>query len=103
GAATVGASMLLYAAANSIPTLVGARVVTGVGEAAFFVGAATMITDLAPVERRGEAISYWSVAVYSGFAFGPALGEAVQRTWGYQTLWFVAGGGGVARARSADA
>jgi predicted MFS family arabinose efflux permease len=77
---------------------VGARVITGVGEAAFFVGAATMITDLAPVERRGEAISYWSVAVYSGFAFGPALGEAVQRTWGYQTLWFVASGLGFTAA-----
>ena len=25
-----------------------------------------MITDLAPVERRGEAVSYWSVAVYGG-------------------------------------
>jgi MFS family permease len=98
GALTVGASMLCYAAANSIPTLIGARIITGVGEAAFFVGAATMITDLAPVERRGEAISYWSVAVYSGFAFGPALGEAVQREWGYETLWYVAAGLGFAGA-----
>ena len=37
----------------------------------------TMIADLAPVERRGEAISYWSVAVYSGLAFGPFIGEVV--------------------------
>ena len=98
GALTVGVSMLCYAGANSIPTLIGARIITGVGEAAFFVGAATMITDLAPVERRGEAISYWSVAVYSGFAFGPALGEAVQREWGYETLWYVAAGLGFAGA-----
>ena len=46
-----------------------------IGEAAFFVGAGTLVTDLAPVDRRGEAISYWSVAVYGGLAFGPALGE----------------------------
>ena len=71
---------------------------TGLGEAAFFVGAATMITDLAPVERRGEAISYWSVAVYSGFAFGPALGETIQKHWGYNTLWFVAAGLGFSSA-----
>jgi len=51
-----------------------------------------MITDLAPVERRGEAISYWSVAIYSGWAFGPALGELVQRRWGYTALWFTACG-----------
>lgn len=90
GAATVGASMLGYALADSLGQLIAARVVTGLGEAAFFVGAATMITDLAPVERRGEAISYWSVAVYSGFAFGPAIGETVQHRWGYTTLWLVA-------------
>jgi MFS family permease len=50
------------------------RIVTGFGEAGFFVGAATMITDLAPVQRRGEAVSYWSVAVYGGLSFGPVLG-----------------------------
>lgn len=90
GAATVGASMLGYALADSLGQLIAARVVTGLGEAAFFVGAATMITDLAPVERRGEAISYWSVAVYSGFAFGPAIGETVQREWGFTALWLLA-------------
>src|SRR5215510_2892994 len=92
GAATVGVSMLFYAAANSIPTLVGARILTGVGEAAFFVGAATMITDLAPVERRGEAVSYWSVAVYGGLAFGPALGELVRGHDRYTLAWLVAAG-----------
>lgn len=98
GAAIVGVSMLGYALAGSLPELVAARILTGLGEAAFFVGAATMITDLAPVERRGEAISYWSVAVYSGFAFGPALGETIQQHWGYTTLWFVAAGFGFAAA-----
>ncbi|MBM3660177.1 MAG: MFS transporter [Actinobacteria bacterium] len=98
GAATVGVSMIGYALADSLLTLIAARVVTGLGEAAFFVGAATMITDLAPVERRGEAISYWSVAVYSGFAFGPAIGETVQREWGYTTLWLLAAAFGFASA-----
>lgn len=98
GAVTVAVSMLGYALAADLGQLVAARFVTGLGEAAFFVGAATMITDLAPVERRGEAISYWSVAVYSGFAFGPALGEVVQRQWGYTTLWLVAAGLGAAAA-----
>jgi MFS family permease len=91
GAATVAVSLFGYALAHSIVALVAARLLTGLGEAAFFVGAATMITDLAPVERRGEAISYWSVSVYTGFAFGPAIGEIVQRAYGYTTTWFVAG------------
>ncbi len=96
GAATVAVSLFLYSAASSLGLLIGARLLTGLGEAAFFVGAATMVTDLAPVERRGEAISYWSVAVYSGFAFGPAIGEAVQRAHGYHATWMVAGGLAVA-------
>ena len=36
-----------------------------------------MITDLAPVERRGEAVSYWSIAVYGGLSFGPVLGAVL--------------------------
>jgi MFS family permease len=91
GAATVAVSVLLYGAVESLPFLIGARVLTGLGEAAFFVGAATMVTDLAPVERRGEAISYWSVAVYGGLAFGPVLGEQLVDAGGYGTVWIAAG------------
>jgi MFS family permease len=90
GAAVVAVSIALYGVVASLPFLVGARLLTGLGEAAFFVGAATMITDLAPPERRGEAISYWSVAVYGGLAFGPVLGEAVLDHEGFATTWMVA-------------
>ena len=89
GAAIVAVSILMYLLATSLPLLIGFRLFGGIGEAAFFVGAATMITDLAPVERRGEAISYWSVAVYTGLAFGPIIGEAVHTAWGYDAVWLV--------------
>src|SRR6185369_15576307 len=56
GGAIVGTAGLLYLLASSIVPLVFVRVLGGVGEAAFFVGAAWMITDLAPESRRGEAI-----------------------------------------------
>lgn len=89
GAAVVAVSTLLYLTVTSLPMLVAVRLFGGIGEAAFFVGAATMITDLAPIERRGEAISYWSVAVYSGLAFGPAIGEAVKSAWGFDAVWII--------------
>lgn len=89
GAAVVAVSVLLYGAMESLGFLVGARVLTGVGEAAFFVGAATMVTDLAPESRRGEAISYWSVAVYGGLAFGPVIGEAALDE-SYGAVWVTA-------------
>ena len=44
-----------------------------------FVGAATLVADLAPPERRAEAASYFSVAVFGGLGIGPIIGEAVLR------------------------
>jgi MFS family permease len=92
GALIVGVSTLLYGLVDAVWWLVAMRVVTGFGEAGFFVGAATMITDLAPPARRGEAVSYWSVAVYGGLAFGPALGDFL-RGDGRYTLTFVVAAG----------
>jgi MFS family permease len=90
GAAVVAVSAALYTTAGSLGVLVTVRALGGLGEAAFFVGAGTMIADLAPEARRGEAISYWSVAVYSGLAFGPFVGEAVLDASDYDTVWFLA-------------
>jgi MFS family permease len=85
----VAVAVIAYHLATSVAVLVAARLLGGVGEAGFFVGAGTMITDLAPEDRRGEAISYWSVAVYGGLAFGPSLGELVLDTDHYGRVWTV--------------
>ncbi len=77
GALIVAIATAGYGLVASLWWLTATRFIAGIGEAAFFVGAATMITDLGPEERRGEAVSYWSVAVYGGLAFGPYLGEVV--------------------------
>jgi MFS family permease len=90
GAAIVAGSTACYGLVHSLGWLIAARTVTGLGEAAFFVGAATMITDLAPEERRGEAVSYWSVAVYGGLAFGPFIGETLLGDDRYGLTWAVA-------------
>ncbi len=98
GALTVAGSIAVYGVVESVPYLIAARLVTGLGEAAFFVGAATMITDLAPLSRRGEALSYWSVAIYGGLAFGPPLGEAVLGDDRYVATWLVAAAFGLLAA-----
>jgi MFS family permease len=88
GSAVVAVSIAGYAPIDALPVLVGLRLLTGVGEAFFFVGAGTMAADLAPEHRRGEAISYWSVAIYGGLAFGPVLGEVVL-SHDYDAVWIV--------------
>ncbi|MGH2755898.1 MAG: MFS transporter [Actinomycetota bacterium] len=75
GAFVVGVSIALYPVATSLVPLLLLRLLTGAGEAAFYVGAASAINDLAPDERRGEALSYFSLALYSGLAVGPVIGE----------------------------
>jgi MFS family permease len=72
--------------------LVLLRIASGFGEAGFFVGAATMITDLAPIDRRGEAVSYWSIAVYGGLSFGPVLGSVLHGHDHYADVWLVSAG-----------
>ena len=91
GCLIVAISVAAYDFADNLPLLIGLRVISGVGEAAVFVGAATAVQDLAPAHRRGEAASYFSVALYAGLALGPPLGEYVADAHGYRTTWLVAG------------
>ncbi len=91
GALLVAGSTFCYGLVHALWWIILMRIVTGFGEAGFFVGAATMITDLSPPERRGEAVSYWSVAVYGGLSFGPALGDFLRGNGRY-TLTFVVSG-----------
>jgi MFS family permease len=67
----------LLAFASSLPVVLALRAGAGVGEAALFVGAATLIADLSPARRRAEAASYFSVAVFGGIGLGPVIGELV--------------------------
>ena len=98
GSLTFALSVLCYGLIDALPWLVAMRILSGVGEAAVFVGAATMAQDLAPPHRRGEAASYFSVAIYGGLGIGPPLGEAVRRTWGTSDVWLVAAGFGLLAA-----
>jgi MFS family permease len=65
----------LLAVATTLPLVLLLRAGAGIGEAALFVGAATLIADLSPPRRRAEAASYFSVAVFGGVGLGPVFGE----------------------------
>lgn len=90
GAVITGLSVFLYPVWLSIPVLVGLRIFTGIGESGAFVGAATATQDLAGDERRGEASSYFSLAIYVGLGLGPFLGEFINDRADFQTVCQVA-------------
>ena len=61
------------------------RLLIGAFQGAFFVGSAAMVSDLAPEDRRGEALNWFSVSIYLGMALGPWMGEAT-KSWGDSSL-----------------
>jgi MFS family permease len=83
-----GASGLVVA--DALAPVVGLRLLTGIGEALFLVGGISIVNDLAPEHRRGEAISLYTLASYGGLAVGPLVGELVLRDDHWDAVWLVA-------------
>lgn len=92
GAAVVGVSILGYALASSVTTLTLFRLLTGAGEALFFTAATVAVVDLAPEERRGEAVSFFTLALYIGIGVGPAIGKGTIDAFGFTATWAVSAG-----------
>ncbi len=90
GALIAAASVAAYTFADSLAPLVGLRLLTGVGEGLMLVGLATMVTDLAPPTRRGEALSLYSLGLWAGLALGPLLGELVLGDDRFDAVWLLA-------------
>jgi len=89
GLMTIGA-LLFHLVATTLPLFVVARSLLGIAEAFFFVAVVAAVSDLAPPERRGEAINVGSLAVYLGLAFGPFLGETILGLAGFDAVWLAA-------------
>lgn len=95
GAGLFAASVLGYGLATDPATLAVLRLVTGAGEAFFFVGVVTTFTDMAPPERRGEVMSLASLSLYVGIGAGPLLGELTIERFGFAAAWLLAAGAGL--------
>ena len=78
--------------ADSLWAVVGLRLLQGLAGSSFYTAAATVATDLAPLDKRAASISRFSLFLYAGFAAGPALGEALIGSQGYAWAWWAAVG-----------
>jgi MFS family permease len=96
GAAIFAASVVVYGLAPTPAVLAVLRLVSGAGEALFFVGMVTAFTDLAPADRRGEAMSLASLALYLGIGLGPVVAEVALDRFGFTAAWLLAGAAGLA-------
>jgi MFS family permease len=82
----------LYGQAPNLALLALLRLVNGIGEACFYTGSATLVTDLAPSTRRAEAISYYSVSIHVGVGVGPTIGLEFAHHFGLSAAFALAGG-----------
>ncbi len=89
---------LAHVAATDLLVLTGLRLLLGAAEAFFFVAGVAALADLAPPGRAGEAVSYNSLALYLGIAFGPLLGETLIDAGGFDFAWFGAAALGLVAA-----
>lgn len=83
GAALFALSPALYALFDTLWPFQIIRVLHGVGIAAFTTAYTTLVGDLAPPERRGEAIGFSGITNNLGMLFAPALGAYVVEARGY--------------------
>lgn len=87
GALLAAVGIAAHIVTTDLAVLVALRLVLGVAEALFFVAGFAMLADLAPPGRAGEALSFNSLALYSGIALGPVLGEWLLGVGGYELAW----------------
>lgn len=98
GAVLCAIAMFLTAFVHTLALIIVLRLVLGVAEAAFFVASFAAVADLAPPSRLGEALSYNSLGLYLGLAFGPPLGEFLVDAVSFTAAWFGAAGLALAAA-----
>ena len=66
------------------------RVVQGIGYSAFYIANFTLIADMVPASRRGEAVGLFGISGLITIALSPALGEQLIRIAGFRIFFEVA-------------
>ncbi len=90
GATLAAGAFALCATVHALVPLIVLRVFAGFGDAALFVGAATIISELSPSNRRAEGAAYLSVAVFIGLGVGPFVGDSLQRGGHFALAFLIA-------------
>ena len=87
GALVAAIAPLGYQVFTSIPGLIALRAFHGVSIAAFTTAYAALVSDIAPVENRGEILGYMTLTGATGLALGPAIGTYIQENASYTLLF----------------
>jgi len=80
----------LYGMAHTVAVLATARVLNGVGIAAFTTGFQALLADLAPPERRGEVLGWGGNSMALAALAGPLAGDWITSQRGFLVVFGIA-------------
>lgn len=66
------------------------RILQGIGYSTFYIANLTLVTEIVPPSRRGEAVGLFGISGLMTIALSPALGELVIHRAGYSVFFLVA-------------
>ena len=89
GLSAFGIGSLLAGLAPNIGTLIGARVVMGIGAAMLLTPALSLISGLFAPAERAKAIGAWATAGAAGLAAGPILGGTLVQFLDWHWIFLV--------------
>ncbi len=98
GALAVGLSAGLFPFIDQIEsvdpfvTICALRVLGGLGFGLVTTASVSVLTDLAPMHRRGEILGYFGASNALALLIGPLLGGLLDKTVGVDVVFWVAGG-----------
>jgi MFS family permease len=81
-----------YVATRSVNAILALRVFHGIGMGLFPTAATVVVAELAPLQRRGEAMGWFGVANSAGLLVGPAVGPWIAARLGFPALFLLAAG-----------
>jgi MFS family permease len=77
GLAVCSIGGFLFLVPAGLPGVIAARLVQGFGDAFLFTAGAAWTIDLAPSDRRAQALGLLALGIWGGLALGPAVGAVL--------------------------
>ena len=88
GTSFFGVASIVYLLSGSIPFLLLGRSFHGVGVCCYTTAASVYVADIAPPNRRTEALGIFSAAQAMGIIIGPVIGFLLIETAGFHYMFY---------------
>lgn len=92
GVLATAVSSLLVTQCHQPGQMAAAYVIFGVGLAALSPGMLSLVADVVPAQRLGQAYGWYSTAIYIAMTVGPATGGYLAKVLGLRQVFAVSGG-----------